>query len=132
MSGIRFVKNTIEHGLRSAITKAEKISEASLEEFAAEVLLESMDEVPFDTGELESSVINEPVTMKGRKATKIIGYDTPYAAIQHENLGFWHPGDNSMSPIRGASGKAKYLEDPINNLKGSLTKVIMSKSNEEF
>lgn len=80
-----------------------------IDEFALEVFAASDQIVPFDEGELQSSRIDEPV----RNGVKVIGYDTPYAAKQHEDTTLRHPGPNSKSPARGAKGQAKYLENPL-------------------
>lgn len=42
---------------------------------------------------------------EGDNIKVILSYDTPYAVIQHENLGFHHTDPRT---------KAKYLEDPLN------------------
>ena len=61
------------------------------------ILKKSQEYVPVDTGALRDSAIIEEL---GDGKYRII-YDTPYAAIQHEDIDFQH-----IEP-----GRAKYLED---------------------
>lgn len=62
----------------------------------------SKEQVPLDQGPLKNSCY---VDVKEDGSQGTVSYDTPYAVIQHENLGFQHQ--------RGR--KAKYLEDPVND-----------------
>lgn len=62
----------------------------------------SKEQVPLDKGPLKDSCYVD-VAEDGKSGT--VSYDTPYAVIQHEELGFQHQ--------RGR--KAKYLEDPVND-----------------
>ena len=62
----------------------------------------SKDQVPLDQGPLKNSCFVE-VSDDGSEG--VVGYDTPYAVVQHENMSFSHQ--------RGR--KAKYLEDPVYN-----------------
>lgn len=64
------------------------------------ILSESKKEVPWDTTHLLQTGTVEPVS--GEDAFEI-GYNTPYAARQHENMTFHHPKPGT---------KAKFLEDP--------------------
>ena len=59
---------------------------------------ESQSQVPISSGELRE---NCKVTLDGELSVTI-GYDLPYAVIQHENLAIKHDG-----------GKAKFLENPF-------------------
>lgn len=64
------------------------------------ILSESKKEVPWDTTHLLQTGTVEPVPeIDGFE----IGYNTPYAARQHEDMTFHHPKPGT---------KAKYLEDP--------------------
>lgn len=62
----------------------------------------SKQQVPLDQGPLQNSCYVD-VAADGSSGT--VSYDTPYAVIQHESMGFNHQ--------RGR--KAKYLEDPCND-----------------
>lgn len=66
-----------------------------------DILSESKKEVPWDTTHLLQTGTVEPD--EPDKDTFIIGYNTPYAARQHEDMTFHHPKPGT---------KAKYLEDP--------------------
>jgi hypothetical protein len=66
---------------------------------AEDILSASKREVPWDTTHLLQTGTVEP----GEQDTFIIGYNTPYAARQHEDMTFHHPKPGT---------KAKYLEDP--------------------
>lgn len=83
----------------------QKVPEAvkgELEEWAEKILSESRKEVPWETTHLLQTGTVEPAEDDPENAIQI-GYNTPYAARQHEDMTFYHP-----KPGR----KAKYLEDP--------------------
>lgn len=66
-----------------------------------ELLRESRDQVPYDTGALSQSGQSK-VTGAGNKVTGTVSFDTPYAAIQHEDTAYAHD-----------RGNAHYLGDPL-------------------
>lgn len=69
----------------------------------AELILdESNRRVPHETGTLERS---GNTAAQGYDAA--VGYNTPYAVRQHEEVGYHHPG----------KGEAKYLENAVNSSK---------------
>lgn len=82
------------------------ISEAGAERAmlaGAELLLdESNRKVPLETGTLERS---GNTAAQGYEAT--VGYNTPYAVRQHEEVGYNHKG----------KGEAKFLEGAMHNNK---------------
>ena len=83
------------------------------------ILAESMQQVPFREGDLQSSGAVADDYSDPNKPTTIIYYDTPYARRQHEELTWFHP-----QPGR----KAKYLEDPMNEAaRGPAQKIIQRK-----
>lgn len=98
------ISNIVKAGL-----EGQKAAERGVEIFAWHVLAKSQEIVPFDIGDLQKHIINEPIS----NGIKVIGYDMPYAAIQHEDTSLHHPGPRSHNPIRGAQGQAKYLEKPM-------------------
>jgi hypothetical protein len=55
-----------------------------------------------DPGRLVGSATAEPAVLEGTKVTKVIGFNTEYAAVQHEDLDFGHD-----------QGQAKYLSAAI-------------------
>jgi hypothetical protein len=68
---------------------------------AAEVLLEQAVAIaPFEEGPL---TVSGKATADGAKAA--VSFNTPYAVIQHEAVGFRHPNGR----------QAKYLEQPANS-----------------
>ncbi len=69
---------------------------------ATDVLAEAKRQVPLEKGILRRSGTKE-IGWQGDRVVAVISFNTPYAAYQHEGIGFRHP--------RG--GKAKYLEDPL-------------------
>ena len=79
---------------------AEKMS--ALEDIAEYVLGESIQQVPHEEGDLQSS---GKVSVDEGSSRAAVSYDTPYAVRQHEDMTYRH------DPGR----KAKYLEDPLNS-----------------
>lgn len=72
----------------------------------AELLLdESNRKVPLETGTLERS---GNAAAQGYEAA--VGYNTPYAVRQHEEVGYAHKG----------KGEAKYLENAMHNNKAQI------------
>lgn len=70
---------------------------------ANNILKEAMDQCPVETGTLRrSGTVDEPKVNK-KNITVEIGFNTEYAAAVHERIGARHK-----------IGKAKYLEDPVN------------------
>jgi hypothetical protein len=95
---------------REAAAKAAALK--AVDEFGEQVLGDAQDVAPVGGGEhsprdpapgtLKGSATSEPATIEGDKIEKVIGFNTEYAAVQHENLEFGHD-----------QGQAKYLSDPM-------------------
>lgn len=64
-------------------------------------------EAPIDVGELRASGFLT-VEELGDTVTATVGFNTRYAAEQHERTDYAHP----------QGGKAKYLEDPLKEMSG--------------
>ena len=98
--------------------------EAGLFNMAEDILKESEQLVPVDEGNLRSSRTQQERRV-GSKYSVAVGYDAPYALIQHERLDFYHPpkppnkskvgGRSGTGPgIDPATGRGpKYLERPF-------------------
>lgn len=80
-----------------------------IDQFGLFVLAEAQKIVPFDKGDLQEKIIDQPVV----GGVKVIGFEGPYAAKQHEDTTLTHPGPRSKNPERGAKGRPKYLEEPL-------------------
>jgi len=81
------------------VTKAmEAAAEKAEDEVADELLRLSNKEVPKDEGTLEGTGVADR-----DNEGAYVGYNTPYAARQHESMDYVHKKGR----------KAKYLEDPI-------------------
>lgn len=98
--------------------KAEKIAreagKRAVQICAADLQGKSSMRAPIDTGDLRA---NCSVTMDYSKQDEIaakVGYDLPYAIIQHETSWFKHP----------KGGDWKYLENPFNENKGKYERFI--------
>ena len=76
--------------------------EREMNALATDVLAEAKRQVPVDKGVLRRSGTKD-IGWSGDRITATVSFNTPYAAVQHEDTSFRHP--------RG--GKAKYLEDPL-------------------
>jgi len=104
---------------------------------AEAILTEAIDETPIETGTLRRSgtvtvggLPNSAEVYKAAEAGKehknafdkelgkekavYVSFNTPYARRQHEELDYEHP----------IGGKAKYLEDPFNRLKGKVQRLV--------
>jgi len=85
---------------------------------AADLQGKSAREAPVDTGDLRANCNVSRMKEDGEKAWYEVGYDLPYARIQHERLDFNHP----------KGGKAKFLEDPFNQNKKKYGKAIKDRA----
>jgi hypothetical protein len=77
----------------------------------------SKEEAPVDTGDLRGSGYSE-VKKDYAGYHGIVGFNTAYALIQHEDMTFVHP----------QGGKAKYLTDPLNRNATKYRKMIQEKA----
>lgn len=87
-----------------AISAARQAAIQALGICAADLQGKSAAQAPIDTGDLRANCSVSPVQQEGNKVYVKVGYNLPYAIVQHEHLEFRHP----------KGGKAKYLEDPYN------------------
>lgn len=87
---------------------------------AAELLRgDSVPLAPLDRGDLRGSAQVTPATASN--LTSHVSYDTPYAARQHEELGWRHD-----------EGQAKYLEGPLTENEAKYQQAIASRLGEAF
>lgn len=86
---------------------AKKAAAYALERCAFDLQGKSQQQAPIDTGDLRANCSVSPLKVEGSRLEVRVGYDLPYAIVQHERLDFNHP----------KGGKAKYLEDPFNENK---------------
>lgn len=85
-------------------------TQRGLQRAAEYVRGESQQQAPVDEGTLRGSA-----TIKAVDDDAVsVGYYTPYAAKQHEELGYRHP----------KGGKAKYLEEPLIDGKDTVKAII--------
>jgi hypothetical protein len=83
--------------------KMHKSVEKAITDEGNDVLRESMEECPVRTGRMRRTGTVDKPKISGGSISVIIGYHVKYAADVHENLEAQHK-----------TGKAKFLEDPIN------------------
>lgn len=109
MADINFDVSDLQSGLsRLSESASEKIKQG-INNIANEILRLSQFEVPHDTGNLQNSGHTEAGE---DDYEKIVGYNTVYAAYQHEGM----RADGSHVVTQWQDGrKKKYLEDPIRN-----------------
>lgn len=96
----------------SALARQAAIS--ALQMCAADLQGKSAQEAPIDNGDLKANCSVGPLKREGPTVSLTVGYNLPYAIVQHEHLEFNHP----------KGGKAKYLEDPFNENKAKYTRMI--------
>lgn len=91
------------HGAK-ATDVAKKAAIGAIQTCAADLQRKSAEEAPIDTGDLRANCSVSQLHEEGNLVYHTVGYDLPYAIVNHERLDFNHP----------KGGKAKYLEDPYN------------------
>lgn len=92
---------------KKVVSIATEMAIKAIQTCAADLQGKSADQAPIDTGDLRANCSVSPLKKEGNRMYVTVGYDLPYAIIQHEMLEFNHP----------KGGKAKYLEDPFNENK---------------
>lgn len=109
MANVTFDTSNLEAGLLEFATSVGEKLAKGVDDIANEVLRLSQFEVPHDTGILQNS---GQIDDGEGKYEKIVGYNTVYAAFQHEGV----RADGSHVVTHWQDGrKKKYLEDPIRN-----------------
>jgi hypothetical protein len=73
---------------------------------------------PYDPapGTLQASATSTPAELEDNKIVKLIGFNTIYAAVQHEHLDFGHD-----------VGQAKYLEAPMRESSAKFSEFVASR-----
>ena len=86
---------------QSVLPAARAAAAEALNTFAALVHDRAVNKAPKDEGHLRRSATVIPATADNLRA--VVTFDTPYAARQHEEMGYKH-----------TDGQAKYLESAMN------------------
>lgn len=86
-----------------AISLAKQAAIQAIQTCAADLQGKSAAQAPIDTGDLRANCSVSPVQQEGNTVSVTVGYDLPYAIVQHEHLEFRHP----------KGGGPKYLENPF-------------------
>ncbi|AVX31804.1 Bacteriophage HK97-gp10, putative tail-component [Carboxydocella thermautotrophica] len=94
--------------------KVDRKTEEALRICAADLQRKSAEQAPVDTGDLRANCNVSKLTKRKGKASIRVGYNLPYAIVQHESLHFNHP----------KGGKAKFLEDPYKENVETYKKII--------
>lgn len=106
MASIDFDVTELNAGLDRWLESVEEKTTQTVEAVANEVLRLSQFEVPHDTGNLQ----NSGSVSQASPVEFIVGYNTVYAAFQHEGV----RADGTHVVTHWQDGrKKKYLEDPI-------------------
>ncbi|MCL6611180.1 MAG: hypothetical protein K6T66_06545 [Peptococcaceae bacterium] len=85
-----------------AVSRAMQAAIQTIQTCAADLQGKSAMQAPIDTGDLRANCSVSPLQREDKQVWVKVGYDLPYAIVQHEHLEYQHP----------KGGKAKYLEDP--------------------
>ncbi|MGB9613899.1 MAG: HK97 gp10 family phage protein [Fervidobacterium sp.] len=107
MAELKWYKN-------KTINVAKKEAIRAIQKSAADLQRRSVMQAPIDTGDLRANCSISSLKKTKNEIYVRVGYDLPYAIVQHENLSLNHP----------IGGKAKYLEDPYNENKVKYDKLI--------
>lgn len=106
MANVDWDTSSFDDAIGKLSKSAEDKAKQAVDKVAAEILRLSQFEVPLDTSNLLQSGQIDP----GTGLEQIVGYNTVYAAYQHE--GVRRDGTHPISHWQGGR-KGKYLEDPI-------------------
>jgi hypothetical protein len=94
-----FDASSFQRGLASATAKKLAAARQGMDEFGEVVIGHAQQLTPVDKGTLQGSGTTEPAESAEGGLTKLIGFNTEYAAAVHENLEANHK-----------VGQAKFLE----------------------
>lgn len=86
-----------------AISRAMQAAVQALGVCASDLQGKSAAQAPIDTGDLRANCSVSPLQLEEDTAWVRVGYNLPYAIVQHERLDFRHP----------KGGGPKYLENPF-------------------
>jgi hypothetical protein len=89
-------------GLKLADARIRRALVSGFDQFGAHCGGDAQDRAPIDKGILRASETELPTESTATGFTKVIGFNTSYAAAVHENLTAHHP-----------QGEAKYLENAM-------------------
>ena len=106
MANITFDTSGFDAGILQLGIQVKEGTAQALRDIATEILRLSQFEVPHDIGTLQNSGNVDD----SNADDVLVGYNTPYAAYQHE--GVRADGTHPISHWQGGR-KGKYLEDPI-------------------
>lgn len=107
MATIRWYGDRAKSVARAAATRAVGVCASDLQGASSA-------QAPIRTGDLRANCSVSAVKQDAGAVSITVGYDLPYAIVQHERLDFRHP----------MGGKAKYLEDPFNQNKAKYERYI--------
>lgn len=111
MADIEWDISDFESKASAEIEKVKRNTMQAVNDVATTILALSQLEVPHDIGILQNSGVVKPA-QEIEDPEAIVGYNTPYAAYQHE--GHRRDGTHIIKNYQGGR-KGKYLEDPIRN-----------------
>jgi len=94
---------------------------AALYQEGLAIMAESVKQVPVDTGRLRSTHYVSPPTGDKDDPVCTLGYGTNYGVYVHER-----------PELKHTSGKAKFLEDPINSARSGYVERVAARAHENF
>lgn len=103
-------------GAGQAKARAIAAARRALDVFGEMVVGNAQQLTPVDTGALQASGTTLPAEEKGQKLTKVVGFNTNYAAAVHERLELYHE-----------HGQAKFLETAVRELRPRFQPFIAAK-----
>jgi hypothetical protein len=98
--------------------EAKSAVEEALYQSGEIILTQAKDLVPKATGSLEGSGVVER-----QRDGVIVGFNTPYALEQHENIGLRHP--DPTNPLSVSGRQAKYLQVPVDQNRGNIQALVL-------
>ncbi len=132
--------DNVQRAFNTRLRNVKKITKEGMTDIVLDCLGKSVENAPVDLGDLRGSghaEINNRNIAKGNEdgsiqitgsadeTTRIegvVGFSSPYAAVQHESLNFTHP----------KGGKAKYLEDTVSQNSDKWIKHLARKARERI
>lgn len=112
LEGLKEAQRKMEKAIQGIVNKSER----AIQDVCLDLLNESKQLAPLDTGELRASGYTEFADLPEGYVGEV-GFGTPYAAVQHEELEYEHE-----------HGQAKYLEQPLKKNADKYAKQIADKS----
>lgn len=124
MAVVEFDASQFLGGLKEARAKALAAAQQAVNVFGEKLIGNAQEYTPVEKGSLQASGTTQPAETNGDKVTKVVGFNTHYAAARHER-----PPEHDAGMRQNPKGQWKYLERAMRELSPKFTPFVGDKVN---